>query len=165
MKTFANFVMSDLMDMIQSLADPYMFYNKDGKHNLVLLAVVFVDNVLLVGTEKMVKWFKTKILTRFNYTDLGKLQKHLGLWYKWGKDKHGDTFIKATMDLLFDKTIEAFRNVTGHYASPVSMPLYAWLSRKSTSETQRGRISYVRCILESDRKNHVCGTKKYACDC
>jgi hypothetical protein len=74
MKTFANFVMSDLMDMIQSLADPYMFYNKDGKHNLVLLAVVFVDNVLLVGTEKMVKWFKTKILTRFNYTDLGKLQ-------------------------------------------------------------------------------------------
>jgi hypothetical protein len=124
MKTFANFVMSDLMDMIQSLADPCMFYNKNGKHNLVLLAVVFVDNVLLVGTEKMVKWFKTKILTRFNYTDLGKLQKHLGLWYKWGKDKHGDTFIKATVDLLFDKTIEAFRNVTGHYASPVSMPGY-----------------------------------------
>jgi hypothetical protein len=124
MKTFANFLTSDVMDMKQSLADPCMFYKKDGKNDLVLLAVVFVDDVLLGGTEKMVKWFKTKISTRFNFTDLGKLRKHLGVWYEWGRDENGDTFIKATMDLLIDKTIEAFRNVTGHYASAVSMPAY-----------------------------------------
>jgi hypothetical protein len=124
MKTFANFLMSDVMDMNQSLADPCMFYKKDGKIDLVLLVVVFVDNVLLGGTEKMVKWFKTKISTRFNFTDLGKLRKHLGVWYEWGRDKNGDTFIKATMDSLIDETIEAFRNMTGHYASAVSMPGY-----------------------------------------
>jgi hypothetical protein len=47
MKTFANFLTSDVMDMKQSLADPCMFYKKDGKNDLVLLAVVFVDDVLL----------------------------------------------------------------------------------------------------------------------
>jgi hypothetical protein len=68
------------MEMKQSLADPCVFYKHNKTGQTVMIAVCFVNDMLLVGTKEEVEWFKKQVvMERFGCTDLGKLQKHLGL--------------------------------------------------------------------------------------
>jgi Reverse transcriptase (RNA-dependent DNA polymerase) len=74
--------------MIQSTADPCVWYRrtKDGQVS-PLVVVVYVDDLLYTGTADSRSWFKEQIKTRFNIVDLGKLSKHLGVWYSKNSDE------------------------------------------------------------------------------
>jgi hypothetical protein len=85
------------MNLLQSQADPCVFYTKNEKGDTDLIAITHVDDTLLIGTRQAVDKFKKGIKERFGYTDLGKLKKHLGVWYEHKIDEHGAVYLEATM--------------------------------------------------------------------
>jgi len=105
MKTFSKHLMSKL-GLIQSKADPCIFYKKDDKGRPVLLLALYVDDTLCAGTRKELDWMYKAITEKFNIEKLGKLKKHLGIWWSWHTDEKGNTYLSATMD----KMIEDIRN-------------------------------------------------------
>lgn len=80
------------MDRYQNLVDPCVFVERhEGR--LVLLALLHVNDTQLRGEQQWIEWFKKNIKKRFNYTDLGTLKKHLGIWYEWTVDENGEMII------------------------------------------------------------------------
>jgi hypothetical protein len=77
------------------------------------MALTHVDDTILCGEKKWIEWFKKGIHTRFNYTDMGQLKKHLGIWYEWVVDENGKMIIIATMPKMVNKIIDAYKNHTG----------------------------------------------------
>ncbi|KAI2493327.1 Mitochondrial protein [Fragilaria crotonensis] len=110
MKTLRKYLTKH-MNMIQSLVDPCMYYWKDTKGRMTLMAVVHVDDVILVGSKKAIEEFKTKLKERFNISDLGKLKKHLGVWYDWSVDENGNVIIIAKMNKLEDEIVKPTRRL------------------------------------------------------
>jgi hypothetical protein len=100
------------MGMIQSKSDPCVFFKHDeGK--LVLMAVIHVDDTLLTGTQEWVDWFKKGIGKRFDYTDQGKLSKHLGVSYDWNENTNGEPYIMATIPKLVRQIVDTYEEFTG----------------------------------------------------
>jgi hypothetical protein len=73
------------------LADPCVFYEtRDTMGRTVLIVICFVDDTLQLGLKGEIEWYKKGIKERFDYTDLGGLRKHLGVWYEEKVDKNGE---------------------------------------------------------------------------
>jgi hypothetical protein len=72
--------LSEEMDMIQTLADPCLLYKRNKAGRTILVAICFVDDMLLFGFKIEIDWYKQGINTRYDYKDLGGLCKHLGVW-------------------------------------------------------------------------------------
>jgi hypothetical protein len=106
----------------QSLADPCVFYKKNDKDQTVLFALIQVDDLLLVGTKEELKTFKAGIKKRFGFTDLGKLQKLLGVWYKEKSDENGERYLVAMMPELVDDIIKLYEKHTGQSAKEYETP-------------------------------------------
>jgi hypothetical protein len=56
-----------------------------------------VDDILLVEKKETIKRFRSELKKRFNISGLGRLKKHLGVWYDWRTDNNGKTYIVASM--------------------------------------------------------------------
>jgi hypothetical protein len=100
------------MGMTQSKSDPCVFFKHD-KGELVLMAVIHVDDTLLTGTQDWVDWFKEGIGKRFDYTDQGKLSKHLGITYDWNETADGEPYIMATIPKLVKQIVDTYEEFTG----------------------------------------------------
>lgn len=103
----------DTMGMIQSLTDPCVFYKKESD-KVVLIAVCHVDDNAVCSSPEWIAWFKEGVKKRFGITDLGRLQKHLGIWYDWKVDENGERFVVATMPKLVRQIIETAEEAVGH---------------------------------------------------
>ena len=103
----------EAMGMVQSLVDPCVFYKYDEEGKLVLIALVYVDDTVLIGAPEWVQWFKREIGGRFNFTELGPLKKHLGIWYEHLKDENGEPMIVARMPKMVDEIIELYEKEHG----------------------------------------------------
>ena len=67
------------MGMEQSRIDPCIFSKRiDGEVKLIVNT--HVDDCLTAGPKNMIEWVKEGIGKSFDYTDDGKLRKHLGVW-------------------------------------------------------------------------------------
>ena len=66
-----------------------MLYKHDKTGVLKLIVAVYVDNVLVSGKEEEIHKFKMTFKKTYKFTDLGKLKKHLGMWYEWIKNEEG----------------------------------------------------------------------------
>jgi hypothetical protein len=121
-KTYSAHIMGPAMGMKQSLADPCVFYIRNAAGQTILVAVCFVDDTLLVGTKEWVEWFKAGIKKRFGYTDLGKLKKHLGIWYEEKFDENGEIYLQATMPKMVSDIIKLYEKHTGNPAKESDVP-------------------------------------------
>jgi hypothetical protein len=111
----------DVMKMQQTRVDPCVFYKK-FEGDVVLVAVCHVDDNAIAGTPVWTKWFKTGVKKRFGITDLGILKKHLGIWYKWKVDEHGERYVVATMPKLVRQIIETMEKAVGHEVKESNVP-------------------------------------------
>ena len=102
-KVYSKYLREE-MKMIQSETDPCIFFIKNEQSETELIAAIYVDDTMLVGTNEKIEWFKRSINRRFNYSDLGKLKKHLGIWYEWGEDQDSK-YIRGTMPKLIKEII------------------------------------------------------------
>ncbi|KAI2509134.1 GAG-pre-integrase domain [Fragilaria crotonensis] len=161
MKTLRKYLTKH-MNMIQSLVDPCMYYWKDTKGRMTLMAVVHVDDVILVGSKKAIEEFKTKLKERFNISDLGKLKKHLGVWYDWSVDENGNVIIIAKMNKLEDEIVETYEKITGKEVKTYDTPGYPnkYLSKNegptvnmTDYRSMVGKIMYLTTKLAPDLAN------------
>jgi hypothetical protein len=63
-----------------------------------LLLTLFVNDTLVAGKRKRVKWLYKMIKKRFNINILGELKNHLGVWWTWHKDNNGKTYLEVDMN-------------------------------------------------------------------
>ncbi len=89
-KTYSKHLVA--MGLIQSLADPCIWYKHDQAGRPILLVAVYVDDCIVAGPKSEVEAFKTGVQKRFKITDLGKIKKHLGVWYDHCKDTSGEYY-------------------------------------------------------------------------
>jgi hypothetical protein len=150
------------MKMVQSLVDPCLYYWLNEKREVILMAVVHVDDILLSGKKETIERFKTEIRKRFNISELGKLKKHLGVWYDWKKDKNGETYVVASMPKLEDEIVELYEETTGKTVKEAETPGYPnKVLSKNTGETVKiseyrslvGKIMYLMTKLAPDLAN------------
>jgi hypothetical protein len=57
-------------------------------------------------------------------TDLGRLKKHLLVWYEWKVDDNGKFYLKASMEKLIGEIEESLKQVTGRDATNAATPGY-----------------------------------------
>ena len=74
---------------IQSKLDPCLWF-RVNKGRVVLMLVVYVDDIALGGEQWAINEFKQAMTEWFNISDLGELQKHSGIKRKWGEDENGE---------------------------------------------------------------------------
>jgi len=88
--------------------DPSVFYKRDEKGRTVIIAVIHVDDTLIVGTQEEIKKFKIIVGKRFGYTDKDNFKKHLGVWYEESIDENGNRCIIARMNNTIESIISTF---------------------------------------------------------
>ena len=118
-KTYENYLTKQ-MGMEQCRSDPCVFYLKEND-KVSLVTMIFVDDTTLYGLKEKIEWFKKKLKERFNISDLGRLRKHLGVWYEWKMGKDGIE-IEATMDQLVESIIQAYETHTNSEVKEYSTP-------------------------------------------
>jgi hypothetical protein len=87
-----------------------VFYKKNDKDETLLIAVCHVNDTQLCGLKSEIQWFKTEIKRRFKIKELGRLKKHLGIWYEWLTDENGEVYIQARMPKLVDEIIKVYED-------------------------------------------------------
>ena len=119
MKTFTKFLTTELK-LTQSKTDPCILFKHKG-NDLVLVLALYVDNTLCLGHAEEIKWLYESIEKRFKIERLGRLKKHLGIWYEW-KEEDGETVIEASMPQLIKDIIKKYEEVTQKPAKNYSTP-------------------------------------------
>jgi hypothetical protein len=84
--------------------------------------VLYVDDTLCAGENKEVEWAYKMIESKVKIEKLGRLKKHLGIWYDWKKDKLGNTYLEATMPKMIEEISEKFEKETGKKAKAYTTP-------------------------------------------
>lgn len=74
--------------------------------------VTFVDDILVIGPPNEIAEMKSDIKKRFNISELGRLSKHLGVYYKKGRDDIGDYF-ELSMEKYRQELIADYEAVRG----------------------------------------------------
>ena len=161
MKTLCKYLTKE-MKMNQSLVDPCLYYWKSKVDEVILMAVVHVDDVLLIGRKTKIEKFKLEIQKRFNISDFGRLKKHLGVWYEWKTDKNGEIYIVGSMTKLEDEIVESFENIIGKNVKETETPGYPnKFLRKNQGEPVKmseyrsmvGKVMYLMTKLAPDLAN------------
>jgi hypothetical protein len=99
------------LGLIQSAADPCVWF-KVVNGETVLIIVVYVDDCILAGPQEEINWFKKEIKKRFNITEMGPIQKHLGVWYERKSDEAGE-FYEVRMDEYKDEIVKDWKELIG----------------------------------------------------
>ena len=73
------------MGFVKSDADPNLYYSRIGDEPLIL--VLYVDDLFLTGSSKLIKDCKENLTSEFNMKDLGQMHYFLGLevWQRKGE--------------------------------------------------------------------------------
>ena len=108
--------------MLQSKADPCVWYKlKDG--HLWLIVAVYVDDIAYAGCNDARNWFKEEVQKRFKISDLGKLKKHLGVWYEKKCDNEGP-YYQLKMEKYQAELLQDWKELTGKEPRHVKTPAY-----------------------------------------
>jgi hypothetical protein len=119
-KTFAKDLIERL-SFTQSKVDPCFFYRRDEHDNVHILIVVYVDDVMVIGCKQDVEWFKAQVRKVNNISDLGRLNKHLGIWYEWMHDENGP-YVRAHMEDMAQGIVADYLKYTGNNAKGAKTP-------------------------------------------
>jgi hypothetical protein len=162
MKTFANFL-KNVLKLEQSKSDPCIFYKKvQGK--VVLILGVYVDDTLVCGTKKETAWAYRMIETRFKIDKLGKLNKHLGVWWIWKTDGNGEPYLVATMPKMVEEIVEKYNNNADRVAKNGGTPGFPGKTlKKNEGKTVKmeayrsivGKIMYYTTKIAPELSNAV----------
>jgi len=111
------------LKMVQSKTDPCVWYKMtDGR--IWLVVAVYVDDVLYVGPPDARLWFRESVKARFNIVDLGKLSKHLGVWYTKKQDQDGSGYFELSMTKYQKEIVEDYEKATGQKVKKFPTPGY-----------------------------------------
>jgi hypothetical protein len=81
-----------------------------------------VDDTVLLGICTKIDRYKMEITKHFGYTDLGKLKKHLGVWYEELRDKNSERYIVAMITHYVNGIIKIYEDHTGEEVKEFNTP-------------------------------------------
>jgi hypothetical protein len=78
---------------------------------------------LCLGHKEELEWMYKEIQKKFKIEKLGRLKKHLGIWYEWKNDKiTKELYLEASMPKLIEEIIINYKTATGKEAKLSSVP-------------------------------------------
>ena len=104
----------------QSKVDPCIFYLKHDEKT-ILVVTTHVDDCAVAGKPQDINDFKQKLQKQFTIKELGKLNKHLGVWYTWGSDITGH-FLESGMEDFVLGMFEDFKTLFNRYPKMATTP-------------------------------------------
>lgn len=119
METFAKILKS--LGLVQCKTDPCLFCLFGQDQKLLALVVVYCDDCILSGRSKWVNKLKLGIAKQVKISDLGKLKRHLGVDYKFGRDEHGH-YIGSSMKDYHESMVRDFEKEEFGSAKTFSTP-------------------------------------------
>ena len=96
-----------------------LFRSRDGK--TILVVATHVDDCAVAGKPQNINDFKQKIQKQLTIKELGKLNKHLGVWYTWGSDITGH-FLESGMEDFVLGMFEDFKTLFNRYPKMATTP-------------------------------------------
>jgi len=108
-----------------------------------------VDDSLIGGRKQQVQAFYTEFSKHLKIEVLGKLKKHLGVWWEWLSDPNsGEIYLKATMQKMLKEIKEAYADATGRTPKPWATPAWPGESlTKATEEEDEVKSTQYRSIV------------------
>lgn len=100
------------MKMKWSQADPCVFTWRSTRSSdkADLIAIIYVDNTLVCSPPHLQERFKAGVKAQFSIKELGRIRKHLGIWYTHKQNNKKLTYIEASMPSLVNEIVEASEN-------------------------------------------------------
>lgn len=130
-------IVDEKIRLNQSKADPAVFYKVDNGRPVLLLAM-HIDDTQICGLKKYVQWFMDEFEKHLKINRLGRLRKHLGVWYEFDKDKDGNMAVTLTMPKMIDEIAQDDRrdrsSVPGRAWSTSEVGTIAWVPRKDAQQ-------------------------------
>lgn len=125
-----------MLKLKQSKADPCVFYKRDERGRLLLLLCTHVDDTLIAGYKKVIDQFLDEFETHLKIDRLGRMRKHLGVWWEWCRNSNGETYLKASMPKMVQEIEDAFVAARGRKPKAAPTPGYPGkMLRKNDGET------------------------------
>lgn len=84
--------------------------------------VLYVDDTLCTGEKEEVEWVYKQIEQHVKIERLGKLKKHLGIWYEWRRDLKGEIYLETHMPKIIKEISDSFEKATGKKAKEYDTP-------------------------------------------
>jgi Reverse transcriptase (RNA-dependent DNA polymerase) len=121
MKTFSKHLMEQLK-LQQSMTDPCIVYTV--KHNkVVLILAMYVDDTLCLGHKEELECMYNEIQKKFKIEKLGRLNKHLRIWYESKNDKVTQELnLEASIPKLTEEVIISYNKSIGKKEKLSSVP-------------------------------------------
>ena len=107
------------MEMEQCKAEPCIWYYGEVPE---LVVACYVDDLIIVGTQEKVDWFKKKIKERFRISELGRITKHLGVWYDHVEKGTSGERYELKMDAYKEDIVNDWKRITGREVKPANTP-------------------------------------------
>ncbi len=105
-KTFKGILKE--LGLTQSLADPCVFYKKDDSGKINLVIATHVDDSAVSGRKTVVEKFLDDFEKHLKIERLGKLKKHLGIWWEWKKDLNGQISLEGKMRKMATEIMKSY---------------------------------------------------------
>ncbi len=142
-------ILIEQMGFSQNRADPCIFFKRNDNKQLMMVISTHMDDSLIGGRKQQVQAFYSEFSKHLKIEVLGKLKKHLGVWWEWISDPDsGEIYLKATMQKMLKEIKEAYADATGQTPKPWAMPACPGESlTKATEEEDEVKSTQYRSIV------------------
>jgi hypothetical protein len=79
---------------------------------------------MVYGTKEESAWAYKMIETNFKIDNLGKLKKHLGLWWIWKTDENGEINLVDTMPKMVEEIVSKYNETANREAKHAGTPRF-----------------------------------------
>jgi len=160
-------ILIEQMGFNQNRADPCIFFKRDDNGELTMVISTHVDDSLIGGRKQQVQAFYAEFSKHLKIKVLGKLKKHLGVWWEWLRDPDsGEIYLKATMQKMLKEIKDAYVDATGQTPKPWAMPACPGESLMKVTEEEEevkstqygsivGKLMYCMTKVAPDISNAV----------
>jgi hypothetical protein len=161
MHTFAKILTK--LGLVQCKTDPCLFTLHDKSGNLLAIVAVYCDDSIITGFRIVVDRLKKGMSGAVTISDLGKLVRHLGVDYEFGRDDYGN-YIKSSMTEYIESIVRDFEKDLATTLKDYKMPGAAVTPPlRSTPEDEIVLHELFRSYV--GRVMFACGKSERANDC
>jgi hypothetical protein len=89
----------DELGMVQCKIDPCVFYRIGEEGFLELIIACHVDDLIIAGRKAVIEKYYDAFEKHLKIERLGKMKKHLGIWWEWKQDDNG-LFLEGSMEKM-----------------------------------------------------------------
>ena len=103
----------ETLGLRQLQTDPCVFVKRNAKQEITMIMATHVDDTLVSKRKHEIEKFYADFERHLKIDRLGQVRKHLGVWWTFHTDSHGDLYLKADMEDMRKEIIQKYEDATG----------------------------------------------------